>query len=62
MVRHQLVQVLEENGLKSVSSVGKIFDPNFHQALMQEESETHEEGTVIREFGLHVKWTFTEQQ
>mgnify|MGYP001565614399 FL=1 len=50
MVRHQFVQVLEENGLKSVSSVGKIFDPNFHQALMQEESETHEEGTIMREF------------
>ncbi|HAZ12790.1 MAG: nucleotide exchange factor GrpE [Bdellovibrionales bacterium GWA2_49_15] len=50
MIRQQFVQVLEDNGLKSVSSIGKKFDPNFHEALTQEESDAHEEGTILREY------------
>ncbi|MBI2521266.1 MAG: nucleotide exchange factor GrpE [Bdellovibrio sp.] len=50
MVRQQFVQILEENGLKSAPAIGKKFDPNFHEALTQEESDVHEEGVVLREF------------
>jgi len=49
MVRNQFLSVLEGNGLKPVVSVGKPFDPNFHEALAQEESE-QQEGTVVKEF------------
>ncbi len=29
--------------------MGEIFDPGFHQAVMQEESEDHSENTVLKE-------------
>jgi molecular chaperone GrpE len=44
-----LDQVLESEGLKSIESVNKPFNPDFHQAIMQVESEEHEEGIVVEE-------------
>ncbi|MEN6485258.1 MAG: nucleotide exchange factor GrpE, partial [Syntrophobacteraceae bacterium] len=31
-------------------SMGKPFDPNFHEAVMQQESSEHPEKTVVQEF------------
>jgi molecular chaperone GrpE len=36
-------------GCTPVDAVGRIFDPNYHEAVSQEESENHEANTVIRE-------------
>ncbi|MBI1969090.1 nucleotide exchange factor GrpE, partial [Candidatus Woesearchaeota archaeon] len=41
--------VLEREGLKSISAIGKKFDPFEQEALSAEESEK-EEGTVLEEF------------
>ncbi|WP_370875573.1 nucleotide exchange factor GrpE [Bacillus horti] len=49
MVFRQLEQVLQGSGLESIPTVGTAFDPNVHQAVMQEESADHEPGTVIEE-------------
>ncbi len=38
----------DKNGIKSFESIGKKFDPNFHQALNEVESE-QEDGIVINE-------------
>jgi len=49
MVQAQLLSVLKDNGLEAVESVGKIFDPNFHEAMGQREGEG-EEDTILEEF------------
>lgn len=50
MVFRQLMQVLEQEDVKVIEAVGKPFDPNYHQAVMQVESEEHESGIVVEEF------------
>ena len=37
-------------GVKPIEAVGQPFDPNYHSALMQEESEQYPAGTVSDEF------------
>ncbi|WP_020615657.1 nucleotide exchange factor GrpE [Paenibacillus daejeonensis] len=49
MIFRQLAQVLEQEGLKPMESVGQPFNPEFHQAIMQVESDEHEEGIVVEE-------------
>lgn len=44
-----LQESLEKFGVVSIDSLDKPFDPNFHQAVMQEESEGHPENTVSKE-------------
>lgn len=49
MIFRQFSQVLENEGLKPMNAVGQPFNPEFHQAIMQVESEEHEEGIVVEE-------------
>lgn len=49
MILRQLDQVLEKEGLQPMEAVGKPFDPEFHQAVAQVESDEHDEGTVVSE-------------
>jgi molecular chaperone GrpE len=49
MTAKQLDQVLESEGLKSIESVNQPFNPEFHQAIMQVESDDHEEGIILEE-------------
>lgn len=49
MTLKELWKVLEQFNVKGFESLGKTFDPNFHQAVMQEETEDHPENTVIHE-------------
>jgi len=44
-----LLESLEKFGVVPINSLDKPFDPNFHQAVMQEESEGHPENTVSQE-------------
>lgn len=46
----QFVKQLEDLGVKPIEAVGKEFDPAFHNAVMQVESEEYGEGTVVQEF------------
>ena len=48
LIEKELVNSFDKNGIKSFESVGKKFDPNFHQALNEVESE-QENGIVINE-------------
>ena len=50
MIYKQLRKVLEDLGVKEIEAVGKEFDPNFHNAVMQVESDTYESGVVAQEF------------
>ncbi|WP_413773580.1 nucleotide exchange factor GrpE [Paenibacillus campinasensis] len=49
MIFRQLEQVLAAEGLTAMNSVGQPFNPEFHQAIMQVESDEHEEGIVVEE-------------
>src|SRR6266571_7825428 len=48
LVQKQLNDLLEENGLQTIEAEGKKFDPNLHEAIAHEPSESAE-GTVIRQ-------------
>ena len=45
-----LMTILSTQGLSPVDGVGTPFDPNFHEAIMREESADYPEDTVIEEF------------
>lgn len=46
MIYKQLKGVLEKNGVEAIEAQGMPFDPNFHNAVMTEESDSFESGTV----------------
>ena len=48
LVQKQLNDLLEENGLHAIEAEGKKFDPNLHEAIAHEASDSPEE-TVIRQ-------------
>src|SRR2546430_2740397 len=48
LVQKQLNDLLEENGLQTIEAEGKKFDPNLHEAIAHEPSESAE-GTGIRQ-------------
>ena len=49
MVYKQLLTELDSLGVKPIEAVGKEFDPNLHNAVMQVESEEYGSGTVAQE-------------
>lgn len=50
MVQKQFLETLSKHGLTPVESVGKEFDPNFHEAVAQEYAEGVKPNHVIKEF------------
>jgi molecular chaperone GrpE len=49
MIQQQLKQVLAEAGLEEVNAAGQPFDPNFHEAVSQQESAEIPEGHVLQQ-------------
>ena len=49
MIHRQMMDVLRKRGVKHIEVVGADFDPNIHQAVAHEDSETHREGEVMEE-------------
>lgn len=47
MIFRQLEGILKTEGLTAMEPVGTPFNPEFHQAIMQVESDEYEEGTVV---------------
>lgn len=48
MIYTQLKAALEKEGVKEIEALNQPFDPNFHNALMQEKAEGVESGMVIQ--------------
>ena len=46
----ELDGVLEKNGVRKISALGKIFDPNFHQVVQEKEDKSVPVGTVLEEW------------
>ena len=49
MILKSFGDVLGKFGCVSFESVGKAFDPNYHEAVMQQESSDHPEKTILQE-------------
>ena len=49
MIYKQLMTELDAAGVKPIEAIGKEFDPEFHNAVMQVESEEYESGIVAQE-------------
>jgi molecular chaperone GrpE len=45
----QTQDVLRKRGVKAIDARGADFDPNIHQAVAHEDSESHREGEVMEE-------------
>ena len=45
----QMMDELDKIGVKPIEAVGQEFDPNFHNAVMQVESDEYESGIVAQE-------------
>ncbi len=51
LVHKQLLATLAKHGVQPISALGQPFDPNQHEALVQQPDAEHPEGTVVAELG-----------
>jgi molecular chaperone GrpE len=49
MISSQLKNALADAGLEEIEASGKPFDPNFHEAVSQEQTDEVPEGRVVRQ-------------
>ena len=49
LVYNKALEVLAKSGLRQIDAVGEPFDPERHEAMMQEPSDAHHEPTVLRQ-------------
>ena len=49
MVQREFANVLEKHGIKKIDALKQKFDHNYHQAMIEIDSEVEEEGLVIQE-------------
>jgi molecular chaperone GrpE len=49
LIHRKLRSILEGAGIERIEAVGEPFDPNYHEAVLQEQSDEYESGIVIRE-------------
>lgn len=49
MVYNALMEAVKKEGLEAIPAVGQPFDPNVHQAIMQESDPDKESGIVLKE-------------
>lgn len=50
MVKQQVLDVFDKEGVEILDPLGQPFDPNMHQAVQQQADETVPDGTVISVF------------
>jgi len=55
MVHQELLTILEKNGVKRIIALDEKFDHNFHQAVMEVETDEKESGIIVQE--LQVGYT-----
>ena len=49
MTHKEILKVFEKFDVKPIEAKGQVFDPTFHEAVMQEETDNFDENTVINE-------------
>ncbi len=51
LIYTHMKDLLSKEGLKEIEALGKPFDPNFHEAVTQAESDKYDDGIVMEEIG-----------
>ena len=51
MIYNQLISLLTKNGVNPIDALGKPFDPQLHEAMMQVDSDKYSDGIVAVELG-----------
>jgi len=49
IVKSDLVSIFKKNGIELIQCIGKKFDPNFHQAMLEVIDDEKDAGTVVQE-------------
>ena len=49
IVQKEFVTILEKHGVKKIESINKKFDHNYHQAMLEVETDEFNEGYVVQE-------------
>ncbi|KUG21448.1 heat shock protein grpe [hydrocarbon metagenome] len=49
LIQDQLLCCLKKHGVEKIETAGADFDPNFHEALMQVESDQHQDNKIVSE-------------
>ncbi|MFT1809249.1 nucleotide exchange factor GrpE [Staphylococcus aureus] len=49
MVHESLINALKDNGLEVIKTEGEAFDPNIHQAIVQDDNPDFESGEITQE-------------
>jgi molecular chaperone GrpE len=49
MTHKEILKVFEKFNVKPIKARGQVFDPNFHEAVMQEETDDVEANTIVNE-------------
>jgi len=49
IVKKDLISIFKKNGIEAIDCINQKFDPNFHQAMLEIESEDKETGIVAQE-------------
>lgn len=47
LIHEKFLSVLKSKGVEVIEALGRPFDPNYHEAVMQAPSNEHDEGAVI---------------
>jgi molecular chaperone GrpE len=55
MVHKQLLATLAKHGVAPIAALGQPFDPNQHEAMIQQPDAEHPEGTVVAELSRGYK-------
>jgi len=48
LIQEQFDKILTEFGLETIDPAGEVFNPNFHEALMNQPSENVPEGNIVQ--------------
>ena len=44
-----MISILKKNNIEEIKSIDQKLDPNLHQAMMEIEDDSKEQGTIIQE-------------
>lgn len=50
LIEQKLLALLSKYNVTPIEAEGKVFDPNFHEAMFRDYSDEYPEGTVSEEF------------
>jgi len=50
LIKKKLVSILEKSGLEVIEAKGKVFDPNFHEAVAEKQNDQEPPGTIFEEY------------